>query len=76
MFCSRNASPRFTLMAVATQHLGDSQLSRVNKHLEVDKYFSHTVSETEARILKNKSIEREERKKRKVEGILTTLICK
>lgn len=48
-----------------TQHLDDSQFSRVNKHLERDKYFSQTVSEMEAQIFKNKYMRREERKKRK-----------
>lgn len=48
-----------------TQHLDDSQFSRVNKHLERDKYFSQTVSEMEAQIFKNKYMKREEGTKRK-----------
>lgn len=54
-----------------TQHLDGSQFSRVNKHLEGDKYFSQTISETEAQIFKSKYIKREEIKKRK--GKLTLL---
>lgn len=41
-----------------------SQFSRVNKHLERDKYFSQTVREMQAQILKNKYKAKDERKKR------------
>ena len=50
------------LYSVTSKHLDGSQLSRVNKHLERDKYFSQPVSETEAHMFKNKFLKREERK--------------
>lgn len=78
MFCFGNVNPRFTPTADHTFGgcLAASQFSRVKKHLKRHKYFSHSVSETEAQIFKNKYIEREERKRIKGKETPLTFISK